>query len=407
MKADQSADQSPVGLGMSRAFLVMFTGLLLALNAFSCDITLPAFWSMERSLGAPIEHVQAVIPVFLFCSAIGQLVFGPASDAYGRKPVILAGVALYIAGALIAAAADTLTVALYGRALQGFGSACGAVIARALLRDVHSGPELARTMAFASSVIALGPIVAPLVGYGLVVIGEWRGVFIGMAIYGAGLAAMVLTQLQETNKSPDRSAIAPVRLMSATRRVFANRQSRYFVLLSGINSFAILSYVTNAPRLYKNAFDVEGLAFTAMFAATGAGIVAGQYLNARLISRLGVMAATRASALVLASTAILIAVLSLLGWISLGMFAGLMLIYNASFLMVMSNAVSLVIDPHREIAGVASSTVGFVSQFVSSILVFATLPLFQGALVPWSLGMVVVTVIVALTVVAYRPRSEH
>ncbi len=392
---------------MSRAFLVMFTGLLLALNAFSCDITLPAFWSMERSLGAHIEHVQAVIPVFLFCSAIGQLVFGPASDAYGRKPVILVGVALYIVGALIAAAADTLTVALYGRALQGFGSACGAVIARALLRDVHSGPELARTMAFASSVIALGPIVAPLVGYGLVVIGEWRGVFIGMAIYGAGLAAMVLTQLQETNKSPDRSAIAPARLMSATARVFANRQSRYFVLLSGINSFAILSYVTNAPRLYKNAFDVEGLAFTAMFAATGAGIVAGQYLNARLISRLGVMAATRASALVLASTAILIALLSVLGWISLGMFAGLMLIYNASFLMVMSNAVSMVIDPHREIAGVASSTVGFVSQFVSSILVFATLPLFQGALVPWSLGMVVVTGIVALAVVAYRPRSDH
>ncbi len=392
---------------MSRAFLVMFTGLLLALNAFSCDITLPAFWSMERSLGAPIEHVQAVIPVFLFCSAIGQLVFGPASDAFGRKPVILAGVALYIVGALIAAAADTLTVALYGRALQGFGSACGAVIARALLRDVHSGPELARTMAFASSVIALGPIVAPLVGYGLVVIGEWRGVFIGMAIYGAGLAAMVLTQLQETNKSPDRSAIAPARLMSATARVFANRQSRYFVLLSGINSFAILSYVTNAPRLYKSAFDVEGLAFTAMFAATGAGIVAGQYLNARLISRLGVMAATRVSALVLASTAVLIALLSLLGWISLGTFAGLMLIYNASFLMVMSNAVSLVIDPHREIAGVASSTVGFVSQFVSSILVFATLPLFQGALVPWSLGMVVVTGIVAVAIVAYRPRSDH
>ena len=392
---------------MSRAFLVMFTGLLLALNAFSCDITLPAFWSMERSLGAPIEHVQAVIPVFLFCSAIGQLVFGPASDAFGRKPVILAGVALYIAGALIAAAADTLTVALYGRALQGFGSACGAVIARALLRDVHSGPELARTMAFASSVIALGPIVAPLVGYGLVVIGEWRGVFIGMAIYGAGLAAMVLTQLQETNRSPDRSAIAPARLWNATARVFANRQSRYFVLLSGINSFAILSYVTNAPRVYKSAFDVEGLAFTAMFAATGAGIVAGQYLNARLISRLGVMAATRTSALVLASTAVLIALLSLLGWISLGTFAGLMLIYNASFLMVMSNAVSLVIDPHREIAGVASSTVGFVSQFVSSILVFATLPLFQGALVPWSLGMVVVTGIVAVAIVAYRPRSDH
>ncbi len=392
---------------MSRPFLVMFTGLLLALNAFSCDITLPAFWSMERSLGAPIEHVQAVIPVFLFCSAIGQLVFGPASDAYGRKPVILAGVALYIAGALIAAAAGTLTIALWGRALQGFGSACGAVIARALLRDVHSGPELARTMAFASSVIALGPIIAPLVGYGLVVIGEWRGVFVGMAIYGAGLAAMVITRLQETNKAPDRSAIAPARLGSAIGRVFANRQSRYFVLLSGINSFAILSYVTNAPRLYKSAFGVEGLAFTAMFAATGAGIVAGQYVNARLISRLGVMAATRSAALLLCSTAIIIALLSHLGLITLWLFAGLMLIYNASFLVVMSNAVSLVIDPHREIAGVASSTVGFVSQLTSSLLVFLTLPLFRGALGPWSLGMVIVTVTVAIAVSVYRPTTDH
>jgi DHA1 family bicyclomycin/chloramphenicol resistance-like MFS transporter len=310
-------------------------------------------------------------------------------------------------GALIAASADTLAVVLYGRALQGFGSACGAVIARALLRDVHSGPELARTMAFASSVIALGPIIAPLVGYGLVVVGEWRGVFFGLALYGVGLAAMVLTRLRETNAAPDRSAIAPGRLMSAARRVFANRQSRYFVLLSGINSFAILSYVTNAPRLYKNAFGVEGLAFTAMFAATGGGIVFGQYLNARLISRLGVMAATRTSALALASTAVAIALLSQLGLISLYLFAGLMLIYNASFLMVMSNAVSLVIDPHREIAGVASSIIGFVSQFVSSILVFLTLPLFRGSLLPWSLGMVVVTGIVATAIMAYRPRSEH
>jgi MFS transporter, DHA1 family, multidrug resistance protein len=392
---------------MSRLFLVLFTGLLLALNAFSCDITLPAFWSMERSLGAPIEQVQAVIPVFLFCSAIGQLVFGPASDAFGRKPVILAGVAFYIAGALIAAAAGTLTVALYGRALQGFGSACGAVIARALLRDVHSGPELARTMAFASSVIALGPIIAPLVGYGLVVIGEWRGVFIGMALYGAGLATMVLMRLKETNAAPDRSAIAPARLSAAIGRVFANRQSRYFVLLSGINSFAILSYVTNAPRLYKSAFGVDGLAFTAMFAATGAGIIAGQYINARLISRLGVMAATRSAALLLCTMAIAIALLSYLGVITLILFAGLMLIYNASFLVVMSNAVSLVIDPHREIAGVASSTVGFISQLVSSVLVFLTLPLFQGRLLPWSLGMVAVTVIVASAVSVYRPGTDH
>jgi len=160
-------------------------------------------------------------------------------------------------------------------------------------------------------------------------------------------------------------------------------------------------------ELSEGAFGVEGLAFTAMFAATGAGIVAGQYVNARLISRLGVMAATRSAALLLCTMAIMIALLSHLGVITLILFAGLMLIYNASFLVVMSNAVSLVIDPHRQIAGVASSTVGFISQLVSSVLVFLTLPLFQGMLAPWSLGMVVVTVTVAAAVMIYRPGADH
>ena len=388
---------------MSRTFLVLFTGLLLALNAFSCDITLPAFWSMERGLGVPIQQVQAVIPVFLFCSAIGQLVFGPLSDAYGRKPVILVGVTLYVAGALIAAAASSLDVVLYGRGLQGFGSACGAVIARALLRDVHSGPELARTMAFATSMISLGPIVAPLVGFGLLEIGDWRGVFVGMAIYGGALATMVVIGLPETNASPDRRAIHPSRLGPAIASVFTNRQSRYFVLLSGINSFAILSYVTNAPRLYKSAFGVEGFAFTAFFAATGIGIIVGQYLNARLIARLGVLPVTRLAAMIMAATAVAIAALTAAGAMTLAAFALLMLVFNSVFLVVMSNSVSLIIDPHRQIAGVASSTVGFVSQLTASILVVLTLPVFQGSLLPWALGLVVVTGFVAAAIVAYRP----
>jgi DHA1 family bicyclomycin/chloramphenicol resistance-like MFS transporter len=227
-----------------------------------------------------------------------------------------------------------------------------------------------------------------------------------MAVYGTCLGLMSLAWLRETNAAPDRRAIHPVQLATSIGRVFANRQSRYFVLLSGINSFAVLSYVTNAPRLYKNAFGVEGLWFTALFAATGAGIVIGQYLNARLISRIGVMASTRAAALVLTSTAMVIALLSYSGIITLVLFAGLMLVFNSAFLVVMSNAVSLVIDPHREIAGVASSTVGFVSQLTSSVLVVLTLPVFKGSLLPWAIGMVVVTGVVAAGVVAYRPTAK-
>lgn len=392
---------------MSGAFLVLFTGLLLALNAFSNDITLPAFWSMERSFGVPIEEVQAIIPVFLFCSAFGQLFFGPASDAYGRKPVILVGVALYITGAVIAALAGSITTMLWGRALQGFGSACGAVIARAILRDVHSGAELARTMAFATSIISLGPIMAPMVGYGLVLLGDWQGIFVGMAFYGIMLAAMVVIRIEETNTSPDPTAIQPSRLLASFVRVFSNHQSRYFILLSGINTFAILTYVANAPRLYRGAFGIEGAAFTSLFAVTGSGIVIGQYLNALLIARLGVMAATRLASSSLAIVAVLIALLTHTGTLSLISFAALMLIYNAAFLVVMSNSVSLTIDPHREIAGFASSVFGFTSQLTGGVLVYLTFPIFRGSMAAWSLGILAITLTVTAAVWLYRPRADN
>ena len=209
---------------MSRLFLIGFCGFLLALNAFSSDITLPSFAAMSRDLARPIEQVQLVIPVFLVGSAFGQLLFGPASDRFGRRPVILLGIALYMVGALVGFLAPSMGVVLAGRALQGFGSACCVVVARAVLRDTHEGSELARAMAMAMAIISFGPIMAPLLGFGLVVLGGWRGVFAGMALFGACLMTAGVWRLRETNRQPDPAALRPGRLWSSL-----GRQMMYFL----------------------------------------------------------------------------------------------------------------------------------------------------------------------------------
>ncbi len=298
---------------MPRFFLIGFCGLLLAINAFSCDITLPAFWSLARDLAVPIEDVQKVIPVFLFFSAFGQLVFGPASDRWGRKPVILVGIGTYVAGAAIGFSAGTLELVLAGRALQGFGSACCVVVARAVMRDTHQGSALAQAMAMAMAIISFGPIMAPLLGYGLVLIGEWRGVFAGMVTFGLCLMVAGALRLRETNEAPDAAALQPDRLWGSLVKVFGHRQSRYFVLLSGINSFLILSFVANAPRLFKSAFGVEGFAFTLLFALNGLAIITGQMINARAIARLGVLPATRIAGVWMVVASGTIALLSVTG----------------------------------------------------------------------------------------------
>jgi DHA1 family bicyclomycin/chloramphenicol resistance-like MFS transporter len=383
--------------------LIAFCGLLLSVSAFSCDITLPAFWAMQRDLGTSIEWVQAVVPMFLMAQAIGQMVFGPVSDRFGRRPVIVAGLVLYLAGTLVALSAQSIGEVHIGRAAQGLGSACGIAVGRAVLRDISHGPALAQAMALAMAIFALGPISAPLLGYGLVALGGWRAIFLGMGVFALCLLAYALFRFTETNTRPDADALRPRRLLQSLGRIAHNRQSRYFLVIAAATQFGIISFVANGPRFFKSAFGIDGLEFALLFAATGLGIVLGQIVNNRVIAQLGVLATTRIAALVLLMVTGLIVLLSMAGVLPGLVFAGLMFAFNTSFLVVMANCASLVIDPHREIAGFASSAYGFFTQITASAAAVLTVPLFAGALLPWALSMLVVAGAVFVGLLAYRP----
>jgi MFS transporter, DHA1 family, multidrug resistance protein len=391
---------------VSRRALIAFCGLLLTVSAFSCDITLPAFWSMQRDLGAEIEWVQAVVPIFLMSQATGQIVFGPVSDRLGRRPVILGGLVLYLVGTVVALAAHSIGTVHIGRAAQGFGSACGIAVGRAVLRDISHGPALAQTMALAMAIFALGPISAPLLGYGLVALGGWRTIFLAMATFAIGLLLVALLRFKETHPAPDPQALRPRRLLQSFGRILANRQARFFLIIATATQFAIISFVSNGPRFFKSAFGIEGLDFALLFAATGLGIVGGQLANNRLIARLGVLATTRLAAGALVAVAAAIVLLSLAGALTGTLFAALMLLFNTSLLVVMANTASLVIDPHREIAGFASSAYGFFTQITGSTAAALTLPVFNGALLPWAMSLLGVMTAVFLALLAYRPRRD-
>jgi MFS transporter, DHA1 family, multidrug resistance protein len=387
----------------NRRQLIVFCGLLLSISAFSCDITLPAFWSIEQDLSASIESVQAIVPVFLLAAALGQLAFGPISDRFGRKPVIVAGLALYLAGGLIAMLARDIPTLQLGRVAQGFGSASGIAVGRAVLRDVSHGAALAQAMALAMAIFALGPITAPLLGFALVAVAGWRGIFLGMVAFAALLIGAALFWFKETNARPDPQALRAARLIASLRRICKERQSRYFLVLAGLTQFVIVSFVANAPRFFKSSFAIEGLTFAALFALSGLGIILGQIVNSRLIARLGVLAATRLAASLLFSINVLIVLFQTAGVLAGPLFAGLMFLFNASFLVVIANAASLVIDPHRDIAGLASSAYGGFTQISASLLAVLTIPLFAGTLLPWALTMSAVTGAILLAVTSYRP----
>ncbi len=390
---------------MTKSFLIPLCGIMLALNAFSCDILLPSFFAIQQDLGVPIAAVQAVVPVFLLAMACGQIVFGPASDRYGRKPVLLVGIAIYIAGSLLALAAPSINTLYAARALQGFGASCIIVLARAILRDTHSGPELARAMALAMAILAIGPLCAPLLGVVTLALGGWRAAFAGLTALGFGLLTAVLLGYRETNLAPDPKALQSVMLQRAFNRVLTHPQSRHFMLVLALLNATIVLLVASSPRIFQSAFGVEGLGFASLFAFAALGIVVGQLGNNWIIARLGVLATSRLAAAMLFATVLLTALLARTSMMGPLVFTGLLFLFNLTFLSLVANCVSLILEPHREIAGVASAVLGCLTQLSSSLLVLAILPWLDGGIASWSLVQLAIVTLVTVGVVTYRART--
>jgi len=348
--------------------IVIFCGLLMSSSAFSVDIMLPSLPSIVDDLAAPYGLVQWTITFYMAMAGLAQLLWGPLSDRVGRKPALAGGLAIYLAGCLISALAPSIGWLLAGRLLQGFGGAAAIVLARAVLRDMFSGQELARNLAFATAIFAIGPILAPLAGAAIAVPLGWRAIFGGLALFAAGLL-LVLLRMPETIRQRVPEAVQPRVIGRRFVRIWAHPQSRYFLLVSVVIMSTMLLILSSIPRIYDVQFDIRGATFALFFALHGFGIIIGQTVNRRLITRVGVVRAMLVGNVVLIASAALILALSLAGLIDIAVMTALLVLYGTSYLVVYANATAMVLDPHGDIAGFAAAVFGFTSQIGASLIV--------------------------------------
>ncbi|MEQ8297053.1 MAG: MFS transporter [Nitratireductor sp.] len=355
---------------MSARALLVYCGLLMSVSAFAVDITLPSFGAMVDALDTRYALVQWTITFYMVAAAFGQLLWGSASDRYGRRPVLAAGLTLFVAGCAVAALAPSITVLLGARALQGFGAAAAIVSSRAIIRDLYSGADLARNLAFATAIFAVGPIVAPLAGAGIAALFGWRAIFAVLALFGMFLLA-ALTRFSETIPGLAPDALSPATYLRRTRRLVGHPQSRHFLILSAVVMATMLLILASAPRIYESAFGITGGLFAVYFALHGAGIVIGQIVNRRLIAMAGIVPAMLVGNAVLILSATLILATALAGLLTPSLLAASFVLFATSYLVVYSNAAALVLDPHGDIAGFSASLYGFVSQIGGALAVTA------------------------------------
>lgn len=376
---------------MSPQAIVVYCGLLLTVTAFSVDITLPAFGLIADELEAPYSLVQLIVPLFILATGVGQIIVGPFSDRFGRKPVVLAGLGLYATGAVVCFMAPDIETLLAGRLLQGLGAAAGPVIGRAILRDLFTGRPLASNLALATMIFAFGPIVAPLAGVLIIEAGSWRSIFLVITLFGLALITTGWLSLPESNQSPDRSATRPGVLLNNTRTALGNPQSRFYLIMAGPIMSMMLIILVSIPRVFKESYGVEGALFAILFALHGLGIIIGQLVNRRIIAAHGPARAMKVGATVVFASACLMLGLNTLNLMGPLVLTGSMIFLATGFLVVMSNATALALDPNGSIAGFVSSFFGFCAQFSGSIIAIVAAGLIGGDVSAFILTLLVVS----------------
>ncbi len=371
---------------MRSRFIVVYCGLLMSAAAFGTDVTLPSFPAMVSDLATSVTLVQWTIPVFMIAAGAGQLVWGGLSDRLGRKPALAGGLAMFLAGCLLAAFAPGIETLLAARGLQGFGAAAAIVSSRAIIRDLNTGDELARSLALATAIFAAGPIVAPLAGGVIAELSHWRMIFAVLALYGAAMI-VILMRMPETLAATTEDATRISTIARRTKKMIGNPQSRHFLVMSAITSSAIYLIISSLPVIYDAHFDIDGFVFAMFFAVHGFGIIAGQMANRRLIRTHGTVRAMIAAGFVLVAASGIVVAGAALGVMNAYFMTALMVMFSTSYLIVYSNSASLVLDPHGDIAGFASSVFGVFSQIGGALIVAVLVIFTESSIVGFGLAL--------------------
>lgn len=262
-------------------FIVFLAPLINSVGGIAIDLYAPSIPSIGRELSASPTLMQNTITITLLCYAVGQLFFGIMADAWGRKPAVLLGLSVFLAGSLMAATSWSIEMLLVARALQGFAIGACQVVARALLVDNIKGPRFAVAIVYLSLAFGLGPVVAPYVGGAIEVHLGWRYNFVLYAVYGLVVLAFVLAGLKES-LPPDRRR-SPVKTLAGYGAILSDTRFRSSVTILGASFSAFLLWNVIGPYIVQDRLGYSAQYFGTTALGVGACYLTGTLLNRFLI----------------------------------------------------------------------------------------------------------------------------
>ncbi|HWS89970.1 MAG TPA: multidrug effflux MFS transporter [Pyrinomonadaceae bacterium] len=341
--------------------LTLLLASLTGLTALSIDMSLPAMPQLQETFQAGVSSVQLTLSIFLAGFALGQVVCGPLSDRWGRRPVLLAGLALFTLAGLVCAGSTSLAMLVTARFVQGVGASVGPVVARAIVRDRFDARRSASVLSQMTQVMIVAPLLAPTLGGYLLVHVGWPAIFVVLGTSGALLSLVCWRFLPETArvKEPEEDVIKRAGTRGGLREVLKHRASLRHALTTCFAYAGMFAYVGSSPFVLMDGFGVAEENFGYFFALTAAALLVSATVNRALLKR------HQPSLLILRRGVFVIfaagASLALASWFGVGGLAGVlvpMMTYMFGQGLVMPNATAAAMAPHGESAGLISSVMG-------------------------------------------------
>ena len=413
---------------------LLFLGALAALAPVATDMALPAIGTIANGLATTPSRAGLTLGLFMFGFAAGPIVYGPLADRRGRRPALLAGLALFVLASLACAATPSIWLLLVARVIQGAGAGAGMTLAFAMVRDLFEGQAAQSRMAVITIVANVAPILSPALGTLLLAAIGWRGIYLVILAYGCVLALIAWRGIAETLPSLRRSLPAdggiagssrvrkPVRLGGDAERgagplanylsLARHAHARAHILVNGLGFAWMFAYVSASPLLLLERLKVSGAVYAAMFACTGLGIVVGAALGERL-SRRGI----RGSTLILAG--IVLAIVASLGLLAVGLshhesvmhVMPMLVMATFAFGLVAPNAAHGALAPLPEIAGQASgvmTSVQMICGAIASVVVVMLFPHLRLEALSLTMGAAsVLALLVYLPICVRGPTVAH
>jgi DHA1 family bicyclomycin/chloramphenicol resistance-like MFS transporter len=380
MSANASGPPARSEIGF-REFVAMIAALM-AMNSLSIDPMLPALPAIGRALR--VVHAndrQWIVTAYLLGLAGGTIVFGPLSDRFGRRPVTLGSIGLFVLATAACSLSSSYPVLLAARGTAGFFAASSRVISISIVRDRYQGDAMARVMSLIYVVFMIVPVIAPSIGQLILLFAPWRWIFGVLLVLGSLLLGWLALRLPETLPPDRRTSLNPADMGAALRRVITTRESLGYMLASGIVMACTVAFITSVQQIFADIFHQPTL-FPALFAVISTLMALGGFVNSRLVERVGARRLSQSALIGLIAISALHAFIAWRGHDTLVIFAVLQALAMLCVSLAGSNLGAIGMEPFMRGAGFASSFQAFLAAVVSALLGALAGHAYNGTTVP-------------------------